>query len=123
MSGRRRARQPACSAAPAPGRSLCPALSFTRPTTHRHSHNLRFPRPPHPRRIAKSKQATAAGAAVAKGVATGMQAATVEIGTSLMNVAGDKKGGGGGGGGGVMDAPAVKAVGGVGMEILRVRLI
>ncbi|KIZ03693.1 hypothetical protein MNEG_4263 [Monoraphidium neglectum] len=88
-------------------------------------------------KIAKSKQATAAGAAVARGVATGMQAATVEIGASLMNVgsggkntpkAGGSSGGDGGGGGGsgsgsggsgLMARPEVKAAGGVGMEILR----
>jgi hypothetical protein len=71
-------------------------------------------------RIAKSKQATAAGAAVAKGVATGMQAATVEIGTSLMGVAGSKSRDSKEESG-LMAQPAVKAVGGVGMEILRVR--
>lgn len=49
------------------------------------------------------------------------QAATVEIGSSLMNVAtgGDKAKGGEPSG--VLAQPAVKAVGGVGMEILRVR--
>lgn len=35
-------------------------------------------------RVTKTKQATTAGAAVAKGVATGMQAATVEVGTTLI---------------------------------------
>lgn len=116
----------------------CSSLLACPPRRHRNtiappSHNppCPFVHPPvqPPGRIAKSKQATAAGAAVAKGVATGMQAATVEIGTSLMSVAtaGDKKGAGAGGaggsgGGGVMQQPAVKAVGGVGMEILRVRL-
>lgn len=75
-------------------------------------------------KIAKSKQATAAGAAVAKGVATGMQAATVEIGTSLASVvAGEDKGKKGAAAAssssGLMARPEVKAVGGVGMEILR----
>lgn len=77
-------------------------------------------------KIVKTKQATAAGAAVARGVATGMQAATVEIGTSLMGVAApakDVKGKGkdeaNSGEGGLMQRREVKAVGGVGMEILR----
>lgn len=35
-------------------------------------------------KVTKTKQATTAGAAVAKGVATGMQAATVEVGTTLI---------------------------------------
>jgi hypothetical protein len=73
-------------------------------------------------RIAKTKQATAAGAAVAKGVATGMQAATVEIGTSLMNVVsgGEDKKKGEASSSGLLQQPGVKAVGGIGMEILRV---
>lgn len=72
-------------------------------------------------KIAKTKQATAAGAAVAKGVATGMQAATVEIGTSLMNVVsgGEDKKKGEASSSGLLQQPGVKAVGGIGMEILR----
>jgi hypothetical protein len=71
-------------------------------------------------KISKAKQAAAAGAAVAKGVATGMQAATVNIGQSLMAAA---KGSDGEPPSGLLAQPAVKAAGGVGMEILRVRLL
>lgn len=78
-------------------------------------------------KIAKTKQATAAGAAVARGVATGMQAATVEIGTTLLGVGKDGKDGKGGKAGagasssegGLASRPEVKAAGGLGMELLR----
>jgi hypothetical protein len=76
-------------------------------------------------RLAKTKQATAAGHAVAKGVATGMQAATAEIGTSLAQTVSSAAGGGKAADGTekVPTAAAVAAasVGGVGMELLRVR--
>lgn len=71
-------------------------------------------------KVSKTKQAATAGAAVAKGVATGMQAATAEIGTSLVqtvSAAGSSKDG-------REAAPKkvpepVAAVGGIGMELLR----
>jgi hypothetical protein len=76
-------------------------------------------------RIGKTKQAAAAGAAVAKGVATGMQAATVEIGSTLVQTvstaAGKKDGDGSSSSGGGSKVPQpLAAVGGIGMELLRV---
>ena len=84
-------------------------------------------------RLAKTKQATAAGAAVAKGVATGLQAATSEIGTSLAQTVTCATGGSKGGapgrpeGEGQAQAPvkpamaAAAGLGGIGVELLRVR--
>ena len=75
----------------------------------------------------KTKQATAAGHAVAKGVATGMQAATAEIGASLAQTV-SSAAGGGKGSDGIEKTPtaaavAAASVGGVGMELLRVSLL
>ncbi|WIA37760.1 hypothetical protein OEZ86_014635 [Tetradesmus obliquus] len=78
-------------------------------------------------KIGKTKQAAAAGAAVAKGVATGMQAATVEIGSTLVQTVssaagkkdGDKGGSGSSSGGGGKVAAPLAAVGGIGIELLR----
>ncbi|KAF8058434.1 sbpA [Scenedesmus sp. PABB004] len=69
-------------------------------------------------KIGKTKQAAAAGAAVAKGVATGMQAATAEIGTSLVQTVTSAAGKDKAGEGGKVPEPLV-AVGGIGMELLR----
>eukprot|EP00878_Enallax_costatus_P023477 GHUV01024973.1.p1 GENE.GHUV01024973.1~~GHUV01024973.1.p1 ORF type:complete len:414 (+),score=146.25 GHUV01024973.1:1024-2265(+) len=79
-------------------------------------------------KVVKAQQATTAGAAVAKGVATGMQAATVEVSTTLVQIvktatAGKGKDGStaaaaaGSSNGGVPEPLVV--VGGIGMEVMR----
>ncbi|KAF6261475.1 hypothetical protein COO60DRAFT_774588 [Scenedesmus sp. NREL 46B-D3] len=74
--------------------------------------------------IGRTRQAAAAGAAVATGVAAGMQAATVEISGALMrtvsSAAGNREGACRSSSGGGGFPQPLEAVGGIGMELLRV---
>eukprot|EP00775_Hariotina_reticulata_P005789 gene5789-6028_t len=76
-------------------------------------------------KIGKAKQATAAGAAVAQGVATGMQAATVQVGSSLVQTMAPGAGASGlisNGDGNTRESSMpqpLRAAGGIGLELLR----